>query len=319
MATPKVFIDGSSGTTGLRIQDVLANRQDINLSILPQADRRDPDKRSNAIADADLAILCLPDEAAVEASTWAKAGQTKVVDTSTAHRVDENWVFGLPEMNPTQRKNIIEASNVSNPGCYPTGMILSIRPLIEQGLLLSDAAITIHALSGYSGGGKKLIAKWEGGQRDLNNLPFESPYALHTKHKHIPEMTRYSGLKHEPQFVPSVGPFINGMRLEIPLHKTMLQNSATATDIWEVLDQFYSSERFVKVYSLEKALAYSDPAFDPRSTNDTNRVDISVIPNAIGHALIIIQIDNLGKGASGAAVQNMNLMLGLPENAGLDF
>ena len=319
MATPKVFIDGSSGTTGLRIQDVLSNRQDINLSILPQAERRDPDKRSNAIADADLAILCLPDEAAVEASRWAKAGQTKVVDTSTAHRVDENWVFGLPEMNPTQRKNIIEASNVSNPGCYPTGMILSIRPLIEQGLLLSDAAITIHALSGYSGGGKNLIAKWEGGQRDLNNLPFESPYALHTKHKHIPEMTRYSGLKHEPQFIPSVGPFINGMRLEIPLHKTMLQNSATATDIWEVLDQFYSSERFVKVYSLEKALAYSDPAFAPRSTNDTNRVDISVIPNAIGHALIIIQIDNLGKGASGAAVQNMNLMLGLPENAGLDF
>ena len=150
MATPKVFIDGSSGTTGLRIQDVLANRQDINLSILPQDDRRDPDKRSNAIADADLAILCLPDEAAVEASRWAKAGQTKVVDTSTAHRVHENWVFGLPEMNPTQRKNIIEASNVSNRGCYPTGMILSIRPLIEQGLLLSDAAITIHALSGYS-------------------------------------------------------------------------------------------------------------------------------------------------------------------------
>ena len=317
MATPKVFIDGSSGTTGLRIQDVLASRQDINLSILAQADRRDPTKRSDAIADADLAILCLPDEAAVEASAWAEAGQTKVVDTSTAHRVAENWVFGLPEMNPSQRKKIIESSKVSNPGCYPTGMILSIRPLIEQGLLLSDAAITIHALSGYSGGGKNLIAKWEGGQSDLTNLPFESPYALHTRHKHIPEMTRYSGLKHEPQFLPSVGPFINGMRLEIPLHKTMLQNNANATDIWEVLNQVYASERYVNVHSIENALAYSDPAFDPRSTNGTNRVDISVIPNAIGHALIIIQIDNLGKGASGAAVQNMNLMLGLPENAGL--
>ena len=317
MATPKVFIDGSSGTTGLRIQDVLASRQDINLSILAQADRRDPTKRNDAIADADLAILCLPDEAAVEASAWAEAGQTKVVDTSTAHRVAENWVFGLPEMNPSQRKKIIESSKVSNPGCYPTGMILSIRPLIEQGLLLSDAAITIHALSGYSGGGKNLIAKWESEQSDLINLPFESPYALDTRHKHIPEMTTYSGLIHEPQFLPSVGPFINGMRLEIPLHKTMLQNSATATDIWEILDQVYSSERFVKVYSLENALAYSDPAFDPRSTNNTNRVDISVIPNAIGHALIIIQIDNLGKGASGAAVQSMNLMLGLPENAGL--
>jgi len=317
MATPKVFIDGSSGTTGLRIQDVLASRLDINLSVLAYDERRNPTKRQDAIAEADLAILCLPDEAAVEASEWAKAGQTKVIDTSTAHRVAENWVYGLPEINPAQRKKIVESSKVSNPGCYPTGFILSIRPLVEQSLLLSDAAITIHAISGYSGGGKNLIAKWEGGQSDLTNLPFESPYALHTRHKHIPEMTRYSGLKFDPQFLPSVGPFINGMRLEIPLHKTMLQNNANATDIWEVLNQVYASEHFVNVHSIENALAYSDPAFDPRSTNGTNRVDISVIPNAIGHALIIIQIDNLGKGASGAAVQNMNLMLGLPENAGL--
>ena len=261
--------------------------------------------------------MCLPDEAAVEASGWAKSGHTRVIDTSTAHRVDENWVYGLPEINPAQREKIIESSKVSNPGCYPTGLILSIRPIIEEGLLTSDSAITIHAISGYSGGGKDLIAKWESGQNDLMNLPFESPYALHTRHKHIPEMTRYSGLKHEPQFIPSVGPFANGMRLEIPVHKTILQNNATATDIWEVLDQVYASERYVNVHSIENALAYSDPAFDPRSTNGTNRVDISVIPNAIGHALIIIQIDNLGKGASGAAVQNMNLMLGLPENAGL--
>ena len=318
MATPKVFIDGSSGTTGLRIQDVLANREDINLSVLAHDERRDPAKRKNGIAEADLAILCLPDEAAVEASEWAKSGHTRVIDTSTAHRVDENWVYGLPEINPAQREKIIESSKVSNPGCYPTGLILSIRPIIEEGLLTSDSAITIHAISGYSGGGKDLIAKWESGQNDLMNLPFESPYALHTRHKHIPEMTRYSGLKHEPQFIPSVGPFANGMRLEIPVHKTILQNNATATDIWEVLDQVYASERYVNVCSIENALAYSDPAFDPRSTNGTNRVDISVIPNAIGHALIIIQIDNLGKGASGAAVQNMNLMLGLPENAGLN-
>ena len=319
MGTPKVFIDGSSGTTGLRIKDVLATRQDISLSVLPAADRRDPIKRRDAIADADLAILCLPDEAAVEAATWGQAGLTKVIDTSTAHRVDENWVFGLPEMNPGQRKNISQASNVSNPGCYPTGLILSMRPLIEQGLLLNQAAITIHAVSGYSGGGKNLIAKWESEQNKLINLPFESPYALHTRHKHIAEMTRYSLLKHEPQFIPSVGPFFNGMRLEIPLHKAMLQNNTTATEIWAVLDKVYADEGFVKIHSIENATAYSDPAFDPRSANGTNRVEISVIPNAIGHALIIIQIDNLGKGASGAAVQNMNLMLGLPENAGLDY
>jgi N-acetyl-gamma-glutamyl-phosphate reductase len=196
-------------------------------------------------------------------------------------------------------------------------MILSIRPLVENRLLGKDAPITIHALSGYTGGGKKLIAKWEGGQPDLENLPFESPYALHNAHKHVPEMTKYAGLTYEPQFMPSVGPFATGMRLEIPLHKSMLPENVTATEIWEVLNQRYANEQFVKIHGIEDALTYSDPAFDPRSTNDTNRCDISIVPNVLGHALIVIQIDNLGKGASGAAVQNMNLMLGLPEDVGL--
>jgi N-acetyl-gamma-glutamyl-phosphate reductase len=317
MPTPKVYIDGSAGTTGLRIQDRLSQREDIELSVLAYEDRRDTGKRRAATAEADLTILCLPDDAAIEASAWAKEENTKVVDASTAHRVNDEWAFGLPEMTPTQREKIINAQNVSNPGCYPTGTILSIRPLIENGLLGKDAPITIHALSGYSGGGKKLIEKWEGGQPDLENLPFESPYALHTIHKHIPEMTKYAGLTYEPQFMPSVGPFITGMRLEIPLHKSVLAKNATATEIWEVLDQRYANEQFVKIHGIEEALAYSDPAFDPRTTNDTNRCDISVIPNPLGHALIVIQIDNLGKGASGAAIQNMNLMLGLPENSGL--
>jgi N-acetyl-gamma-glutamyl-phosphate reductase len=317
MTTPKVYIDGSAGTTGLRIQDRLSAREDIELSVLPYEDRRDTEKRRAATAEADLTILCLPDDAAIEAAAWAKEENTKVVDASTAHRVNENWAFGLPEMTPDQRDKIAASSNVSNPGCYPTGMILSIRPLIENGFLSKDAPITIHALSGYSGGGKKLIAKWEGGQSDLENLPFESPYALHTVHKHVPEMTKYAGLKYEPQFMPSVGPFITGMRLEIPLHKSVLAQNTTATEIWEVLDQRYANEQFVKIHGIENALAYSDPAFDPRATNDTNRCDISVIPNPLGHILIVIQIDNLGKGASGAAVQNMNLMLGLPEDSGL--
>jgi len=317
MTTPKVYIDGSAGTTGLRIQDRLSAREDIELSVLPYEDRRDTEKRRAATAEADLTILCLPDDAAIEAAAWAKGENTKVVDASTAHRVNENWAFGLPEMTPDQRDKIAASSNVSNPGCYPTGMILSIRPLIENGFLSKDAPITIHALSGYSGGGKKLIAKWEGGQPDLENLPFESPYALHTVHKHVPEMTKYAGLKYEPQFMPSVGPFITGMRLEIPLHKSVLAQNTTATEIWEVLDQRYANEQFVKIHGIENALAYSDPAFDPRATNDTNRCDISVIPNPLGHILIVIQIDNLGKGASGAAVQNMNLMLGLPEDSGL--
>jgi N-acetyl-gamma-glutamyl-phosphate reductase len=317
MSTPRVYIDGSAGTTGLRIQERLANRDDIEVKILPEGDRRDPQLRQAATADADLTILCLPDDAAIEAAGWASKSGTKVVDASTAHRVNDEWAFGLPEMTPAQREKIVNAQNVSNPGCYPTGMILSIRPLIEKGLLGEDAPITIHALSGYSGGGKKLIAKWEGGQPNLDHLPFESPYALHTEHKHVPEMTKYAGLTYEPQFMPSVGPFINGMRLEIPLHKAVLPANVTANDIWEVLDQRYANEQFVRVHGIEDSLAYADPAFDPRSTNDTNRCDISIVPNALGHALIVIQIDNLGKGASGAAVQNMNLMLGLPEDAGL--
>ena len=317
MTNPKVYIDGSAGTTGLRIQERLATRRDLDVTVLDYEDRRDVELRRSATAAADLTILCLPDDAAIEAAAWAKEFGTKVVDASTAHRVNDEWTFGLPEMTLTQREKITNAQNVSNPGCYPTGMILSLRPIIEQGLLGKDAPITIHALSGYSGGGKKLIKKWESEQPDLENLPFESPYALHTAHKHVPEMTKYAGLTHQPQFMPAVGPFINGMRLEIPLHKAVLPDSTNANDIWEVLDTRYANEQFVKVHGIEDALAYSDPAFDPRSANGTNRCDISIIPNTLGHILIFIQIDNLGKGASGAAIQNMNLMLGLPEDSGL--
>ncbi|MDP6056476.1 MAG: N-acetyl-gamma-glutamyl-phosphate reductase [Dehalococcoidia bacterium] len=317
MPNPKVYIDGSAGTTGLRIQERLANRRDLDLNVLSYNDRRDEELRREATAAADLTILCLPDDAAVEAAAWASESNTKVVDASTAHRVNDDWTFGLPEMTPTQREKIRSTQNVSNPGCYPTGMILSLRPIIENGLLGKDAPITIHALSGYTGGGKKLIAKWEDERSDLVNLPFESPYALHTQHKHVPEMTKYAGLTHDPQFMPSVGPFPTGMRLEIPLHKAVLPETTTANDVWEVLDQRYANEQFIKINGIEDSLVYADPAFDPRSTNDTNRCDISIVPNALGHILIVIQIDNLGKGASGAAVQNMNLMLGLPENAGL--
>jgi len=317
MPTQKVYIDGSAGTTGLRIQGQLSPREDIELNVLAYEDRRDPEKRRAATAKADLTILCLPDDAALEASTWAHEENTKVIDASTAHRVNDEWTFGLPEMTPDQRQKISNAQNVSNPGCYPTGLILSIRPLIENGLLSKDAPITIHALSGYTGGGKKLIAKWKAERPDLANLPFESPYALHTQHKHVPEMKKYSGLSYEPQFMPSVGPFPTGMRLEIPLHKSVLPENVSANDIREVLDSRYADEQFVKINPVEESLAYTDPAFDPRAANDTNRIDFSIIPNPLGHILIVAQLDNLGKGASGAAIQNMNLMLGLPEDAGL--
>ncbi|MQG88763.1 MAG: N-acetyl-gamma-glutamyl-phosphate reductase [SAR202 cluster bacterium] len=317
MSKPQVYIDGSAGTTGLRIKERLSERTDIKVNVLAEGNRRDPDVRRQATQNADLTILCLPDDAAKEAAEWASAAGTKIIDASTAHRVDETWTFGLPEMTGDQRAKIKKAQKVSNPGCYPTGMILSIRPLIENGLLSKDTPITIHALSGYTGGGKKLIAKWEEERPDLVNLPFESPYALHTKHKHIPEMHKYSGLTHEPQFIPSVGPFPTGMRLEIPLHQAVLPKGVKCEDIWQVLEARYIDEQFIRVNTIEDAITYADPAFDPRATNNTNRCDISIIPNPLGHIMIIVQIDNLGKGAAGAAVQNMNIMIGQPENAGL--
>ncbi|MBT3941542.1 MAG: N-acetyl-gamma-glutamyl-phosphate reductase [Chloroflexi bacterium] len=317
MANSKVFIDGSYGTTGLRIKDRLEPRDDLDVVVVDKDLRRDVDERRDALVNSDLAILCLPDDAAIEAAEWAAESGTKIVDPSTAHRVADGWVYGLPEMTPDQRDAVRESNTVANPGCYPTGVVLCIRPLTEAGIVSKDMPLTIHALSGYSGGGKNLIAKWEGGQPDLEGLPFESPYALHTKHKHVPEMQKYSGLTYEPQFIPSVGPFLKGMRVEVPLHKSVIQGGANAETIHGLLDERYADEPLVNVVSLEDTLAYSDPAFDPQARNDNDGLDISVVPNELGHVLLVIQIDNLGKGASGAAIQNMNLMLDLPEHAGL--
>ena len=317
MARPKVFIDGSHGTTGLKIADRLASRDDIEVLAVSETDRRDVEVRRAVYEDADLAILCLPDDAALEASEWAEETGTRVIDASTAHRVAEGWVFGLPEMAKGQREAIRESNQVANPGCYATGVILAIRPLVEQQQISPDFPLTVHAVSGYSGGGKNMIARWEGGEPELEHLPFQTPYALHARHKHIPEMIKYSQLAHSPQFMPSVGPFITGMRLEVPLHGSMLGVGVDAESIWQVLEKHYLNEKFVKVVPIDEAKEYSDPAFDPRSCNDTNRLDISVLPNPDGHVLLIVQLDNLGKGASGAAVQNMNLMLGMDEDAGL--
>ncbi len=317
MPQPRVFIDGSHGTTGLRIQSRLEERDDLELISISEEDRRDTEVRRAAYEEADLAILCLPDDAALEACEWAETSGTRVIDASTAHRVDDNWVFGLPEMAKGQREAIGESDRVSNPGCYPTGVILATRPLVEDGLISNKFPLTVHAVSGYTGGGKKMIARWEGGEPELGHLPFHTPYAIETRHKHIPEMTKYSHLVHQPQFMPSVGAFPTGMRVEMPLHSSLLDDGVDAGAIWESLNRRYADERFINVVPIDEALEYSDPAFDPRACNDTNRLDLSVLPNKNGHILLIAQLDNLGKGASGAAVQNMNLMLGMDEAAGL--
>jgi N-acetyl-gamma-glutamyl-phosphate reductase len=318
VSRPRIYVDGQSGTTGLRIHALLAARGDLEVLRVAEARRRDPAARRELLDAADLVLLCLPDDAAREAVALIGSSATRVIDASTAHRVDPGWVFGLPELEPGQRDAIRSARRVSNPGCYPTGVVLLLRPLLEAGLVPRNAPIAIHALSGYSGGGRALIEKWEAPGAGLLGLPFEAPYALERTHKHVPEMHRYSGLVHAPQFTPAVGPFRCGMRVEIPLPASLLAPGATAKRCHEALEARYAGEPFVRVAAYAEPPDYDDRSFDPRACNDTNRIDLCVLPNPAGHVLLFARYDNLGKGAAGAAVQNLNLMLGLDERTGLE-
>ncbi|MGH0035785.1 MAG: N-acetyl-gamma-glutamyl-phosphate reductase [Myxococcota bacterium] len=315
---PRIYIDGHVGTTGLRIRDWLGPRRDLELLTAPEAARKDPGIRRDLVAEADLAVLCLPDDASREAAAWAEAAGTRLVDASTAHRVAEGWEYGLPELAADQRDRIRKADRVSNPGCYPTAVVLLVRPLVDAGLLSADVPLTVHALSGYTGGGRPLVEKWEDAEAGLLELPFEAPYALDRVHKHIPEMTRYSGLASPPQFVPAVGPFRCGMRVEIPLHGSLLPTGGeSGKRIWEALSDRYSGEPFVDVVPIAEPLEADERRFDPRSCNDTNRIALHVVPHPSGHVLLVGLLDNLGKGACGGAIQCLNLMLELEETAGL--
>jgi N-acetyl-gamma-glutamyl-phosphate reductase len=307
---PRVFIDGSVGTTGLRIRELLAARSDLEVATLSEEARKDSAARRDALRAADFAILCLPDDAAREAATWAADAATRVIDASTAHRVAEGWVYGLPELAPGQREAIAAAKYVANPGCWPTGFLLLVRPLLDAGLVARDAPLTVHGLSGYSGGGRPLIEKWEDPARGLLSLPYEAPYSLAARHKHVPEMMRWSGLEREPMFVPAVGPFRCGMRIEIPLPAALLRPGADGKAVWEALRARYESEANVRVLPIADAATLDERSFDPQACNGTDRIDLHVVPHASGHVLLVAILDNLGKGAAGAAVQNLDLMLG---------
>ena len=313
----RIYIDGHAGTTGLRIRDWLAHRSDLELITLPEAERKSTEARRASIASSDLAILCLPDDAAREAAQWAAEADTRVLDASTAHRVSEGWVYGLPELTTGQRAAIAGADRVSNPGCWPSIFLLLVRPLMDSNLLASSASLSLHGVSGYTGGGRSMIERWEDPASELPTLPFEAPYALDRVHKHIPEMVAYSGLKAPPQFLPAVGPFRCGMRVQIPLPAGSLQEGHGPADIQAVLETRYEGESFVRVHPPEASRAPDETALDPRCCNDTNRIDLWVIPHPDGHCLLVGILDNLGKGAAGAAIQNLNLMLGLPEAEGL--
>lgn len=312
--TKQVFIDGEAGTTGLQVRDRLANRDDIELLQIDPAQRKDVSARRQLLNDADLVILCLPDDAAREAVALIDNPSVKVIDASSAHRVNPDWAYGFPEMDVQQRDVVTRAKRVSNPGCYPTGAIALVRPLISRGLVKSDASLTVHAVSGYTGGGKGLIEIHES-----SDEPFVE-YGMAMTHKHLPEMHQYSNLSVRPIFCPSVAHYDQGMIVNVPLHPSMLSDKADGPAIRDALADHYDGEAFIHVHPLnDKSQLERDAYLRPDRLNGTNSMDLFVFDNPDhGQVWMMARLDNLGKGASGAAVQNMNLMLGLPEDAGLD-
>jgi N-acetyl-gamma-glutamyl-phosphate reductase len=314
--TTKVFIDGNAGTTGLQIAARLATRADITLIQPDETQRKDRAARAEFLNKADLAILCLPDDAAIEAVGLIESNSVRVIDASTAHRTSPNWVYGLPEMGPDHAARIAASRRVANPGCYPTGPILFLRPLIAAGLIPADYPVTINAVSGYSGGGRQMIEAFEAAEPQGVYTSPHHIYGLGLEHKHIPELQLHSGLSRRPILLPSVGKFRQGMIGEIPLFLDLCRDGTTAAQIHEVLADCYTGCRFVRVQPLQKNASSTRVAAD--YLNETNYVDLYVFANdRRGQTLLVCVLDNLGKGASGAAVQNMNLMLGEPEDLGL--
>ncbi len=313
--TATIFIDGEAGTTGLQIKSRLEGRTDVRLIHLGDAKRKDASARQDALAAADIAILCLPDDAAREAAAMLKGAKTRVIDASTAHRTDPDWVYGFAEMSLGQRETIAAARRVSNPGCYACSAVALLRPLTEAGLLPGDFPVTINAISGYSGGGRKMIESYEDPKApDYTESPFRV-YALGLEHKHTPEIEHHAALKTRPLFVPSVGRFRQGMIVQVPLHLSMLPGKPGPADLHAALAAHYKGARFVSVASL----ADKPPAnIEAETLNGTNDLKLYVLGNAQrGHAVLLAVSDNLGKGASGQAVQNLNIMLGLSEATGL--
>lgn len=313
--THRIFIDGSEGTTGLEIRERLVNRPGIELLEIEPQYRKDPERKKALMDGADVVILCLPDPAAVEAVALASP-RTRIIDASTAHRTSRDFVYGLPELSSGQRQAIAGARLVANPGCWPTGFLLAVRPLVDDGVLAPDYPVSAHGTSGYSGGGKKLIEAFDAHDHSGKSPAWTvRPYSLALQHKHIPEMQKFAGLAQPPVFSPFVGNYYQGMIVCVPLHLRALRSGTTVESVHDLLVARYAGEPFVRVMPLGTDAA-ENGYLSPTACNGTNRVELFVFGSAT-QILLTARLDNLGKGASGAAVQNLNLMLGVAEATGL--
>ena len=314
MPRPAIYIDGQEGTTGLRIRQMLAGREDLEVLLIPPEHRRDRCARAEFLNRADLSVLCLPDDAAAEALALLENPQTKVIDTSTARRVHPEWVYGLPEISPAHKEQIRRARRVANCGCYPVGFILAVRPLILEGLLLPTAPLAINAVSGYSGGGRTMIAEYEGAD---DHKPF-CLYGLDGDHKHLPELWKLSGCEKQPLFVPSVDHSFCGMVVSTPVPPEFFARPPVQREaVYEVWREYYKDCPFVKLVAPRAAVLRDDKFLDLTGLSHTNFVELSVWGDPDQGLVLVGRLDNLGKGASGNAVQCLNLMLGRDETAGL--
>lgn len=314
----KVFVDGQYGTTGLKIHKRLSKRNDVELLSISEEDKKDPEMRIKVLNEADIVFMCLPDQAAREAVTLIKNPNTRVIDSSTAFRTHDEWIYGLPELSASQRGKISSAARVSVPGCHATALILAINPLVQRGILPSGYPVSCQSLTGYSGGGRSLIEQYEAGRySDVNDsLKHPQHYSLNLEHKHLPEMKKFTGLAFPPVFLPTVCNYYNGMVMTIPLVTRLLINQPSLKEIHAALTDYYQGETFVKVIRLDDTKEISPYALDPTLCNGTNCSEIFVLGNN-EQVLIACRLDNLGKGSSGAAIQCMNIMLGLDEGLGL--
>jgi N-acetyl-gamma-glutamyl-phosphate reductase len=311
-----VFIDGEAGTTGLQIAERLDGRSDIELLRLDETSRKDAGARRDALNAADVAILCLPDDAAREAVSLVDSNTTKIIDASTAHRAVDGWVYGFPEYDSGQRDRMRGSARISNPGCYAITAVSILHPLVARGLVPADWPVSINAVSGYSGGGKSLIRAFEEADDPAHTDSAVYSYGLTLAHKHLPEIRRWGGLGHDPIFLPAVGRYYKGMLVQVPLALWALPGQPTAADVHAALAEHYEGERFVTVVDPEETAKAGK--LDPEDLNDTNDLRLHVLHNdKSGQAIVVGQLDNLGKGASGQAVQTLNLLIGANEGLGL--